>query len=92
MAITGTRFPLIFLFLTEGLKVPGMRGWSLLAESPVIVGQEMWFYYGGFPLNHNAENNITGIGLATTDCDRLVGVRPVSDDPGFLLTRPFPAA
>jgi hypothetical protein len=62
----------------------------LVAESPVDVGEEMWFYYGGFRLNHNVKvENIGSIGLMTAERDRLVGVRQSTDEPGFIMTRPF---
>jgi hypothetical protein len=65
----------------------GMVG---LAESPVVVGDQMRFYYGGFRLGHNTKKeNIGSIGLLTTERDRLIGMRPGTDEPGFIITRPF---
>lgn len=65
-------------------------GMVQLADAPVIVGDTMYFYYGGFPLDHNTKKeNVGSIGLLTAGRDRLVGVRPGSDEPGVLLTRPF---
>jgi hypothetical protein len=65
-------------------------GMILLAESPVVVGDEMRFYYGGFPLPHDTkEENVGAIGLLTAERDRLIGVRPSSDGFGFVLTRAF---
>lgn len=47
------------------------------AESPVEVGDELRFYYGGFPLDHNqmTERNQGLVGLMTCERDRLVGFR-----------------
>lgn len=64
-------------------------GMVLIAESPVAVGDDLRFYYGGFALPHNAPENPCGIGLATAGRDRLVGVRPSGLEPGYVLTRPF---
>jgi len=64
-------------------------GMALIAESPVAVGDELRFYYGGFALSHDEPENPCGIGLATAERDRLVGLRPSSADPGYVLTRPF---
>lgn len=62
----------------------------LVAESPVVVGDELRFYYGGFPLPHDTKKeNVAAIGLAVSERDRLIGVRPVSTTPGWLMTRPF---
>lgn len=64
-------------------------GMVLIAESPVAVGNELRFYYGGFAQNHNAPQNPCAIGLATAERDRLVGLRPSGEAPGYVLTRPF---
>ncbi len=65
-------------------------GMVIVGESPVMHGDEMWFYYGGFALQHNAkEDNPTGIGVAISERDRLVGVRPLQGETGYLLTRPL---
>ena len=65
-------------------------GMVLVAETPVDVGEQMWFYYGGFRLNHNAEEeNVGSIGLMVSERDRLVGFRQSTDEPGTILTRPF---
>lgn len=64
-------------------------GMVLLAESPVAVKDELWFYYGGFAKNHNAQDNPCAIGLMRAERDRLIGLRPNGARPGYLLTRPF---
>ncbi|MFH1744140.1 MAG: hypothetical protein ABIH23_34490 [bacterium] len=77
-------------FVERGLPGSWEAGMVLLAESPVDVGDEMRFYYGGFPLDHNTkEENVGSIGLLTAERDRLIGVRPGPQEPGFLITRPF---
>jgi Prolyl oligopeptidase family len=65
------------------------HGMVLVAESPVIVGDEMRFYYGGTALDHNNTDNPAAIGLATGERDRLVGLRPSGEAAGYVLTRPL---
>ena len=67
-------------------------GMALLAESPVAVGDELRFYYGGFAKSHNEAENPCAIGLATAERDRIVGLRPSGEEPGYVLTRPFVVA
>lgn len=77
-------------FVQPGPEGAWDAGMILLAESPVVVDDEMRFYYGGFPLPHDTqEENVGAIGLLTAERDRLIGVRSVSDEPGFVLTRAF---
>ncbi len=65
----------------------GMVG---LAESPVVSGDELWFYYGGFALPHDTKlENVCAIGLAIAERDRLLGMRPRGKEAGTILTRPF---
>lgn len=79
-------------FITLGKKGEWDGGMVISAESPVLVGDEWRFYYGGFPLDHNqmTEENIGAIGLMTAQRDRILGMRPSSEEPGTILTRPFP--
>ena len=65
-------------------------GMVLLAESPVAVGDELGFYYGGFPLPHDTKDeNVGAIGLAIAERGRLIGMRPRANEAGTILTRPF---
>lgn len=79
-------------FLTLGPPGSFDAGMVLPFESPVLVDDQMRFYYGGFSQNHNAQHgeNHGVIALMTAERDRLLGVRPNSDQPGVLMTRPFP--
>lgn len=79
-------------FLTLGEPGTWDAGMVLPMESPVAMGDELRFYYGGFQLNHHAAQNPCGIGLMTAERDRLVGVRPSTKDPGVIMTRPVPTA
>ena len=77
-------------FFSVGQKGEWDAGMVLLAESPVAVGDELWFYYGGFPLPHDTkEENVGAIGLAIAERDRLSGMRPRAKEEGTILTRPF---
>lgn len=79
-------------FLTLGAPGTWDAGMVLPMESPVEVGDELRFYYGGFELDHHQAHNPCNIGLMTSERDRLVGVRPTSDEPGVIMTRPVPTA
>ncbi|MCA9442643.1 MAG: hypothetical protein KC964_17705, partial [Candidatus Omnitrophica bacterium] len=76
-------------FLDRGPKGGWDFGMVMAADEPVVMGDEMRFYYGGFELDHHQTNNPAAIGLATAERDRLVGLRPSSDQVGYVLTRPF---
>jgi len=84
-AAIGTHPPAIPL----GPKGAWDAGMILVAESPVVVGDEVRFYYGGFALSHDMPENPCAIGLATAERDRLIGLRPSGEEPGYVLTRPF---
>lgn len=77
------------VWIARGAEGEWDHGMVMPAESPVVVGDEMRFYYGGFALDHHAAENPCAIGLATAERDRLVGLRPSSDEAGYALTRPF---
>ena len=64
-------------------------GQVYLTDNPVIVNDEMWFYYGGNRTAHN-KSGTPAIGLAKTKLDRLIGARSKTDTLGRILTRPFP--
>jgi hypothetical protein len=77
-------------FVERGPAGGWEAGMVMLADNPVAVGDELWFYYGGFPLDHNTkEENVGSIGLLVSEKDRLIGLRPNSDQPGTIMTRPF---
>lgn len=78
------------LLLPLGKPSAWDAGMVLLAETPVVLGDTMYFYYGGFALGHDTPSeNVGAIGLATAGRDRLIGVRPISNEPGTIITRPF---
>ena len=77
-------------FVELGLEDAWDHGMILVTDEPVVHGDEMWFYYGGFALDHNTkEENIGSIGLLVSERDRLAGLRPATTEPGLIMTRPF---
>jgi hypothetical protein len=77
------------VWLARGPGGAGDHGMAMAAESPVLVGDEMRFYYGGAPYDHNNSDNPWAIGLASAERDRLAGLRPNSAETGHALTRPM---
>jgi len=61
----------------------------MAADDPINTGDEMRFYYGGAEADHHETNNVHAIGLATSQRDRLVGLRPLGEESGYVLTRPL---
>lgn len=77
-------------FLSRGPAGSWDAGMVLIAETPLDVGNETRFYYGGFRLDHNSvDQNESAIGLAVGERDRLVGLRPSGQEPGAIMTRPL---
>jgi DNA-binding FadR family transcriptional regulator len=60
---------------------------------PIVVGNELWFYYTGMerPLTEPLGNHPRGIGLATLTMDRFVSL-DAGDDEGDVVTRPIDIA
>ena len=62
-------------------------GWVLGASAPVIVGHEMWFYYGGEPMQHTKNMCLEmSMGLAKLTLDWFMS-QHAGLEPGYLLTR-----
>jgi hypothetical protein len=59
-----------------------------VADKPVMVDDEMWFYYAGNAAVHNVQGQ-SAIGLAKTKIDRLFGARSIKGEISRILTRPF---
>lgn len=64
------------------------HGMVLMADRPIDVGDELWFYYGATDVPHTAFGS-AAIGIARTATDRLVSVSGGAERNGRLLTRPF---
>ena len=85
----------------EILIPPGKPGnWDAgrlyTVNRPIIVGDEIWIYYGGFETSHGgqyhsadwkATHRSSGIGLAKLRLDGWVSV-DAGDEPGTLTTKP----
>jgi len=84
-----TKLPTHPAFLARGPQGAWDYGMVTAADAPLVDGNTMRFYYGGFALDHNQKDNPAAIGLATAERDRLVGLRPRSGQIGYVLTRPF---
>lgn len=63
-------------------------GMVFVSDKPVVVGDELWFYYGGSDTPHNVHGTYA-IGVAITRRDRLIGVRSLGGNQSRILTRPF---
>ncbi len=61
-------------------------GMVLTASEPVLVGEELWFYYGGWQKQHH-EWGETSIGIAKLRRDGFVSL-DAGEKEGELLTRP----
>ncbi|GMV92902.1 MAG: hypothetical protein AMXMBFR82_26800 [Candidatus Hydrogenedentota bacterium] len=88
-----TQLPTHPAWVERGAEGAWDHGMSMIADAPVIVDNEMRFYYGGFPLPHDTkEENVCAIGLMTAERDRLIGLRAANpEEPGLVLTRPIDA-
>jgi len=75
--------------LERGPKGAWDHGMVQISESPVVVGDQMRFYYGGRALDHHVKNNPASIGLATAERDRFIGLRASNEKAGYVLTRPL---
>ena len=74
--------------LTLGRENNWDTGQIYLTDKPVLVEDEMWFYYGGNKSNHNIPGT-SAIGMAKTKLNRLFGARSLPDTIGRILTRPI---
>lgn len=63
-------------------------GQIYVSDKPVMVDDEMWFYYAGNNTTHNTPGE-PAIGMAKTKKDRLFGARSKQDTIGRILTRPI---
>ena len=71
----------------------GAWDWGMVGviEKPVLVGDELRFYYEGTNTAHNSFGE-SASGLATTTRDRLVGARSIPENDSRILTRPIPVS
>jgi hypothetical protein len=64
-------------------------GMIVTARAPVIVGEELYFYYGGCDKVHDEKQVNAGIGLATMRLDGFCSMKG-ADQMGWLITRREP--
>jgi len=84
-----SQVPTHSIFLGRGSEGAWDHGMVIAADAPVSQNNELRFYYGGSASDHNEPDNQRAIGMATAERDRLVGLRPSTDAPGYILTRPL---
>jgi hypothetical protein len=85
------------MFLKRGTSGDFDAGMITTAGSPVIAGDEMRLYYGGWKVDHRQampdDVALASIGMASLPLDRFYGVSSdKADQPGFVLTRPLTLA
>jgi len=85
------RVPPREIFLPRGPAGDFDSGSIFLGSDPIVVADEIRFYYGGFDADHEnffPSTNLA-IGVATVPLDRLFGlVHSRADAPGMVLTHP----
>ena len=87
--INWTRPPLREPFIPRGEEGRFDSHMNYTARSPVQVGDELYFYYGGFDGPHNARTVRANIGLAVLRLDGFCSLR-AGDDEGFFISRREP--
>ena len=60
-----------------------------VANAPVLMDDELWFYYGGWDGPHRSWTRQAAVGLATLRLDGFVSIRAGAEE-GWLLTPPEP--
>jgi hypothetical protein len=58
-----------------------------VANAPVVMGDELWFYYGGWDGPHRSTKRNAAIGLAALRLDGFASVQ-AGEDEGWLITQP----
>ncbi len=62
-------------------------GMVFTARAPVVVGDELWFYYGGADAVHDEKRVHAAIGLATLRLDGFCSLRAGSEEGSFISRR-----
>jgi hypothetical protein len=81
-----TRPPARQPFIARGPEGAFDSGMVYTAIAPVPVGDELWFYYGGFAGPHNIRDREANIGLATLRMDGFCSLR-AGDEEGWFISR-----
>ena len=88
------RVPPREIFLTRGPAGSFDAGMTFCSSAPVIVHDEMRFYYGAIRTDHNKisadDEDNSSVGLGTLPLDRMFGVTHASTThPGVIMTKPL---
>lgn len=73
-------------FIPLGRKGAFDSGMIFTARAPVIMGDQLFFYYGGWDAIHDAPNAHAGIGLATLRLDGFCSMKAGKKE-GWLISR-----
>ncbi len=84
--INWTRPPQREPFIPRGKKGEFDSGMIYTAIAPVQMGDELWFYYGGWDGPHNGRNSKANIGLAKLRLDGFCSMR-AGDTEGWFVSR-----
>lgn len=87
--VNWTRPPQRTPFIPRGEKSAWDAGMIVTARMPVIVGDRLYFYYGGTDGVHDQPRVRAGIGLASLRLDGFCSLR-ARGEPGWLITRREP--
>jgi len=87
--INWTREPSRQQFIPRGAKGQWDGGMIVTARAPVLVGDKLYFYYGGCDGLHDDRRVNAAIGLATLRVDGFCSMR-AGDAEGWLITRRDP--
>jgi hypothetical protein len=85
--VNWTRTPDRRPFIALGNRRAFDRGQIYTARAPIVMGDELWFYYGGFCTRHDYNKGAKGeIGLAKLRLDGFCSMRAGSKE-GWLISR-----
>ncbi len=73
-------------FIPRGEESEFDSGMIYTARKPVQMGDELWFYYGGWVGAHNEPESHANIGVATLRLDGFCSMR-AGDEEGWLISR-----
>ena len=88
--VNWSRPPLRGQFIARGNEQAWDRGMIVTARAPVIVGDKLYFYYGGTDKVHDEKRVRAAIGLATLRLDGFCSMRCTGSSVGWLITRREP--
>jgi hypothetical protein len=78
------------MFIPNGIEQEWDRGMIVTARAPIVMGDQLYFYYGGTDQVHDEKRARASIGLATLRQDGFCSVEPIGTDSGWLITRREP--